>query len=143
MIRRPPRSTLFPYTTLFRSEVIRRVGPAPAHWNECTAPRRMIDQDSVGALVHGVAKHRVVAGALLPHIGEQRVRGSMVHVAPDPYRERAGVARDDAIHARFAHARKVEPIGGGARPKRSCGARGGRPEDRPVTRVDDAEAGKR
>src|SRR5260370_41205149 len=32
MIRRPPRSTLFPYTTLFRSlrgvdEVVRRVGP--------------------------------------------------------------------------------------------------------------------
>src|SRR6266700_4936049 len=29
MIRRPPRSTLFPYTTLFRS------GPAPS---DCTAP---------------------------------------------------------------------------------------------------------
>src|SRR3712207_2069939 len=27
MIRRPPRSTLFPYTTLFRSEVARRFGP--------------------------------------------------------------------------------------------------------------------
>src|SRR3712207_7860989 len=27
MIRRPPRSTLFPYTTLFRSQVGRRVGP--------------------------------------------------------------------------------------------------------------------
>src|SRR3712207_7127895 len=27
MIRRPPRSTLFPYTTLFRSPVLR--GPAP------------------------------------------------------------------------------------------------------------------
>src|SRR2546422_7055689 len=26
MIRRPPRSTLFPYTTLFRSEVGRRAG---------------------------------------------------------------------------------------------------------------------
>src|SRR3712207_7172134 len=26
MIRRPPRSTLFPYTTLFRSDVERRVG---------------------------------------------------------------------------------------------------------------------
>src|SRR2546430_10500068 len=26
MIRRPPRSTLFPYTTLFRSRVARRVG---------------------------------------------------------------------------------------------------------------------
>src|SRR3712207_8984352 len=26
MIRRPPRSTLFPYTTLFRSELVHRVG---------------------------------------------------------------------------------------------------------------------
>src|SRR3712207_9072797 len=26
MIRRPPRSTLFPYTTLFRSEAARRLG---------------------------------------------------------------------------------------------------------------------
>src|SRR5256885_12234921 len=29
MIRRPPRSTLFPYTTLFRSEVARRLGEDP------------------------------------------------------------------------------------------------------------------
>src|SRR3712207_7050249 len=29
MIRRPPRSTLFPYTTLFRSEVFIRVRRAP------------------------------------------------------------------------------------------------------------------
>src|SRR5947209_14155871 len=28
MIRRPPRSTLFPYTTLFRSPAARRVGQA-------------------------------------------------------------------------------------------------------------------
>src|SRR2546425_349434 len=27
MIRRPPRSTLFPYTTLFRSEEMLRAGP--------------------------------------------------------------------------------------------------------------------
>src|SRR5437868_4793866 len=37
MIRRPPRSTLFPYTTLFRSRVLRRPGhrhrrrPLPLH----------------------------------------------------------------------------------------------------------------
>src|SRR2546422_9401507 len=31
MIRRPPRSTLFPYTTLFRSELIRRVENAEVH----------------------------------------------------------------------------------------------------------------
>src|SRR5258705_9094968 len=30
MIRRPPRSTLFPYTTLFRSRAERRVGGDPA-----------------------------------------------------------------------------------------------------------------
>src|SRR5260370_23883230 len=29
MIRRPPRSTLFPYTTLFRSRVPRQAHPAP------------------------------------------------------------------------------------------------------------------
>src|SRR2546430_12495060 len=27
MIRRPPRSTLFPYTTLFRSPIVAEVGP--------------------------------------------------------------------------------------------------------------------
>src|SRR2546422_4177039 len=31
MIRRPPRSTLFPYTTLFRSAVRRSRGPAAGH----------------------------------------------------------------------------------------------------------------
>src|SRR3712207_8582101 len=31
MIRRPPRSTLFPYTTLFRSLSHRRVAPAVEH----------------------------------------------------------------------------------------------------------------
>jgi len=28
MIRRPPRSTLFPYTTLFRSEETKKISPA-------------------------------------------------------------------------------------------------------------------
>src|SRR5687767_15187439 len=31
MIRRPPRSTLFPYTTLFRSAPVRRAGLAHRH----------------------------------------------------------------------------------------------------------------
>src|SRR6266850_6735441 len=32
MIRRPPRSTLFPYTTLFRSRPWPLSGPCCAHW---------------------------------------------------------------------------------------------------------------
>src|SRR3712207_8421364 len=35
MIRRPPRSTLFPYTTLFRSQVQKRVRGAPLFTYEC------------------------------------------------------------------------------------------------------------
>src|SRR5947207_10111077 len=31
MIRRPPRSTLFPYTTLFRSQALKRVVEASEH----------------------------------------------------------------------------------------------------------------
>src|SRR5437588_2100815 len=34
MIRRPPRSTLFPYTTLFRSLAGRRVGHQPQHGHQ-------------------------------------------------------------------------------------------------------------
>src|SRR2546427_3551920 len=46
MIRRPPRSTLFPYTTLFRSlEVITTFGsngPAPANWAGVKASRLLL-----------------------------------------------------------------------------------------------------
>src|SRR2546430_16657277 len=37
MIRRPPRSTLFPYTTLFRSELMERLRKL-AGWTPRTAP---------------------------------------------------------------------------------------------------------
>src|SRR3712207_7085834 len=47
MIRRPPRSTLFPYTTLFRSEHRRGVG----------AP----DLEHVGGRAHGRAAEQVPA----------------------------------------------------------------------------------
>src|SRR5260370_10496904 len=42
MIRRPPRSTLFPYTTLFRSEIAFRVVvlPAPLAPSNATMPPR-------------------------------------------------------------------------------------------------------
>src|SRR3712207_6964242 len=33
MIRRPPRSTLFPYTTLFRSDRIVRLGKKDNYWS--------------------------------------------------------------------------------------------------------------
>src|SRR5258708_25782123 len=40
MIRRPPRSTLFPYTTLFRSRGA-YLAEALAHCGECHTPRNL------------------------------------------------------------------------------------------------------
>src|SRR5438552_5168986 len=48
MIRRPPRSTLFPYTTLFRSFITGVCGPAP--------PRRAESASDAGVAVTP-AKH--------------------------------------------------------------------------------------
>src|SRR3712207_8062259 len=38
MIRRPPRSTLFPYTTLFRSRELLEVGPLAPYLGELLLP---------------------------------------------------------------------------------------------------------
>src|SRR2546426_8678583 len=47
MIRRPPRSTLFPYTTLFRSH------PDSRHRPGAVAVRRVGDARAAGRLSHG------------------------------------------------------------------------------------------
>src|SRR2546427_6938868 len=39
MIRRPPRSTLFPYTTLFRSHSARGAGPEPSRRGRSPGPQ--------------------------------------------------------------------------------------------------------
>src|SRR2546428_8660151 len=52
MIRRPPRSTLFPYTTLFRSEhkELRLQGPLGAKRPQAERAKRLVDDPH--ALVH-------------------------------------------------------------------------------------------
>src|SRR5947209_12277531 len=40
MIRRPPRSTLFPYTTLFRSS---RIGKSPRHFRSSSIARSSLE----------------------------------------------------------------------------------------------------
>src|SRR2546425_9770853 len=49
MIRRPPRSTLFPYTTLFRSRILpayRAVGCQPRERDRVIAGREAIERDA-------------------------------------------------------------------------------------------------
>src|SRR2546429_4144455 len=50
MIRRPPRSTLFPYTTLFRSDAGPGAGPAAADAARPVRPGRADAADRGGAV---------------------------------------------------------------------------------------------
>src|SRR3712207_7370445 len=68
MIRRPPRSTLFPYTTLFRSPdhaAVRRPEPA-AVGHAGDARRGPVDADLRGR------RGRAVAGLVLRLVGDRR-----------------------------------------------------------------------
>src|SRR3989442_7496716 len=53
MIRRPPRSTLFPYTTLFRSAGKSRVAFRHARAQLATRPSRGARVFSPGGILHG------------------------------------------------------------------------------------------
>src|SRR3712207_9227675 len=68
MIRRPPRSTLFPYTTLFRSVVHRRDAE--------DEPLRLDDFDLVGraALLDDDVRHDVVRGGAARPAGRNAPR---------------------------------------------------------------------
>src|SRR2546430_7890987 len=48
MIRRPPRSTLFPYTTLFRSLRIQSISTDPAYKDQCQSAAEYVAKDLSG-----------------------------------------------------------------------------------------------
>src|SRR2546426_5849763 len=63
MIRRPPRSTLFPYTTLFRSA-------SPADWSDQVVRTTVPDSAASGTLALTTAGGRRLAATVhvLPHV---------------------------------------------------------------------------
>src|SRR5258705_12394083 len=92
MIRRPPRSTLFPYTTLFRSDP--RTGEARLRAaDEALARGALRDGGGRGALVRGAAAAaaRRHAPRALPARGRQSPGAP--HAAPLHPRPAARVAR--------------------------------------------------
>src|SRR3712207_8851603 len=58
MIRRPPRSTLFPYTTLFRSLVDRGAGPGEMLVSIPRGPLEELGEVGVGALERVIERDR-------------------------------------------------------------------------------------
>src|SRR2546425_12881368 len=60
MIRRPPRSTLFPYTTLFRSPGAPTRGALPRARDLCARPRRAANLEVLRVLDRRLAGDRAV-----------------------------------------------------------------------------------
>src|SRR2546430_11334472 len=101
MIRRPPRSTLFPYTTLFRSHV------NGLDRDQGTEARRVLDDDvrrepSIYEPVVGVNQNPLASGLLTParHVGHPLDVGLGVTVG----RLRAGRKHFETHVARAVHA---------------------------------------
>src|SRR2546426_8014720 len=73
MIRRPPRSTLFPYTTLFRSEVV------------LDLDSHIFNYEVAGAAVIGGVQTRPVKtarGFLTPEQVREALRPANIHIPP-------------------------------------------------------------
>src|SRR3712207_7152944 len=80
MIRRPPRSTLFPYTTLFRSALGRRATDRLAVEGMLTAFAHHQPLQQVAGPAPGLPLPEPVLGQLLRHGGEQ-LRRSEEHTS--------------------------------------------------------------
>src|SRR2546421_8051216 len=71
MIRRPPRSTLFPYTTLFRSDLQPDAGGDGGRGQQ-------LDQHRLGSAVAGESEHQRHAGRSEEHTSELQSRSDLV-----------------------------------------------------------------
>src|SRR3712207_7325115 len=91
MIRRPPRSTLFPYTTLFRS-----APPAGGH---------LLARDEQARDHHASAVGRG-EGAAAPHARRHALRRGLVEVGPPDGRDRRDrkSTRLNSSHANISYA---------------------------------------
>src|SRR5256885_17222300 len=75
MIRRPPRSTLFPYTTLFRSVCLVHHHPA----RRLVRPAHVLQLGVVGEApvdAEGTARAELAAGGQLDQVGRQTLDGA-------------------------------------------------------------------
>src|SRR2546428_3651873 len=92
MIRRPPRSTLFPYTTLFRSEL----APAEELRGAAQAPEVQIDVELGDEREHG-------ADGLGDRAGEA--------IVPDRKSTRLNSSHDQISYAVFCLKKKKQALG--------------------------------
>src|SRR5687768_18482130 len=106
MLRRPPRSTLFPYTTLFRSLSTQAVGPVLVKSTDVEAVTRF-------ALATLDAQHVLVACVACP-CGVDRIAYASIAASLQPYLVHAD-AQPSVDDRRFADAPAVDIHGGSRR----------------------------
>src|SRR3989441_13077480 len=110
MIRRPPRSTLFPYTTLFRSrgedEHRHAVPPIPQRAQH-VEPRRGRETEIEHEQVVGPVRRQAQRLRAIPHQLDLRARlgQTPLHIVPD----RFVVFDDEDLHAIGRYTWKFEP----------------------------------
>src|SRR3712207_7338508 len=94
MIRRPPRSTLFPYTTLFRSETVRN------------RLRKRLAQHHVHLLHRG---RREISAGLLPVEATHMARGEALelHASEDRKSTRLNSSHANISYAVFCLKKKI------------------------------------
>src|SRR2546426_8356719 len=97
MIRRPPRSTLFPYTTLFRSSTSKKEPRGVRKREVHRGPHRAAEREEVDVAWLGDASgHESSSG-----LGCERLLGGESTIESDIETARVGeVARVDAHHVR-------------------------------------------
>src|SRR3712207_6227940 len=76
MIRRPPRSTLFPYTTLFRSTLIALIVLLSAVWFGLNFANRLVAP--IRRLIH--ATDQVATGNFYVQVPVRRAEGDLAHL---------------------------------------------------------------
>src|SRR2546421_7362525 len=96
MIRRPPRSTLFPYTTLFRSQSSPRVrsGPVGGHHRRARVHSRLRDVASVQGRseehTSELQSRSDLVCRLLLEKKKKKKKVNCIDSTPDTHRHRAG-----------------------------------------------------
>src|SRR3712207_8326540 len=99
MIRRPPRSTLFPYTTLFRSSSFETYFPA----------RRGTPQDRIGEAAGCVAERAVSADEPPQQLGGRAARQDLFSAAQDRKSTRLNSSHANISYAVFCLQKKTHP----------------------------------
>src|SRR3712207_6943031 len=80
MIRRPPRSTLFPYTTLFRSEGALE-GQRPALADEAHIGQRLLHHEAAGRALHDEDEVEVAVADLAQDRKSTRLNSSHANIS--------------------------------------------------------------